>query len=76
MIFVNSTNYTGEKIKDSITAPNKSMNIHEQHVSCNMSYNNIDENDNLLTAHIQNNGYEGIKNAIVICIFITASFLN
>ncbi len=46
MMFVNSTKpYRIKKIKNSITAPNESMHIHdEQHMSCNMSYNSIGEN--------------------------------
>jgi hypothetical protein len=56
-----------KKNKNSITAPNESMNIHEHYVSCNMFHNSIDENDNSFTAPIQNNGCGGIKSTIVIC---------
>jgi hypothetical protein len=44
--------------------PNESMNIHEQHMSRNMSYNSIDKNNNSLTTPIQNNGCQGIKRTI------------
>jgi hypothetical protein len=64
MIFVNRTKLLDKKIKNSITAPNESIHIHEQHVSRNMSYNSIDENNNSLTAPIQNKGCKGIKSTI------------
>jgi hypothetical protein len=44
-----------KKAKNSITAPNKSVNIYEQYMSCNMSYYSIDENNNSVTAPFQNN---------------------
>jgi hypothetical protein len=53
-----------KKTKNSITSPNESMNIYEQHMSSNMSYNSIDEKNNSLTAPIQNNGCQGISRTI------------
>jgi hypothetical protein len=65
MIFDNSIKlYRIKKIKNSITAPNESLNIHEQHMSRNMSNNSIDENSNSLTAPIQNNGCQGVNSTI------------
>jgi hypothetical protein len=64
-IFFSSTKlYPMKKIKNSITAPNESMHIHEQHMSCKMSYNSINENNDSLTAPIQINGCQGIKSTI------------
>jgi hypothetical protein len=53
-----------KKLKNSITAPNESMNIHQQHMSHNIIYNSIDENSYSLTAPFQNNSCKGIKSKI------------
>ncbi len=47
-----------------LTAPNESMNIHQQDKSQNMCHNSTDENSNSITAPFQNNSCKGTKSTI------------